>query len=165
MTAADGIAIVSIITSAILGGYSTWLYHKARGDAMGEEMYGQQLDFLKKLRGRFAELDELFLKIKIDGFLEEDFNKAAEHLTKMDVFIEANSFLLPDKIVTYINDSFEAANDYLDLMADKQAALTKDCDAPYYQALYIMEIELRDFVGVDALSEKNKHRIGMYNNK
>lgn len=162
MNAENVIAIISIVTSAILGGYSTWLYHKARGDAMGEEMYSQQLDFLRKLRGQFAELDDLFFEIRIEGFLEEDFNKAENHLRKMDVFIETNSFLLPDKTVTYINDSLEAAGDYLALLDDKEETINKSDDAPYYQALYIMETELRDFVGVDTLSDKNKERIGKY---
>lgn len=68
------ISIVAIIASALVGGYSTWLYHQSRVDANSEHLYKEQVEFLKELRYRFADLmlNKCF-DIKFNNYTEKDF--------------------------------------------------------------------------------------------
>jgi hypothetical protein len=121
------------------------------------------MSFFFKLSNEFAHVYKLFEDI----WIEQTFNDSQDilletHLNNIHTLIDTHDFIIPNQIYSTINQTIESLNDLYKLVIDKDRKIT-DKELNKYSDMHSNLVEdIREFAGVDELSEENKR---LYNKK
>jgi hypothetical protein len=143
--------------------FSLILNIKNRKNAIREHLYKEQMSFFFKLSNEFAHVYKLFEDI----WIEQTFNDSQDilletHLNNIHTLIDTHDFIIPNQIYSTINQTIESLNDLYKLVIDKDRKIT-DKELNKYSDMHSNLVEdIREFAGVDELSEENKR---LYNKK
>ena len=159
METKDWITLGGILLTLSISVYSLVINIRNRKNAIREHLYKEQINFFLKLGKEFTELNnELYSytnNIDLNKTVSERYLKGIDQIDSM---FESHNYIIPNELYLLISKTISLAfkltyyNPYSEL--DKKAKEIFD------EAYSRMEDEIREFIGVDYLSEENRKLIG-----
>lgn len=159
-----GVAVVAMVASYYnskraveISKQSLALNMENRSNALREHLYKEQLSFLLKLRKCFAQI--MFL---IDDAEQEEvdrsiYDKIYTAIEEADNLFDSNDTLVPDNLYSTINEAISQAYLYQRYLREPtEDASYEEMTNAFTDAFYDMEDEMREFIGLDKLSDQNR---------
>lgn len=145
-----GVSIISLIITI-----------KNRRNAIREHLYKEQIDYFKKLSKEFSILTNCFDDVRLEKKLSDENDsiivKQLDEIYSMSFIYD---FITPDEILSSISRVDKAANDLHFQIMKNNGTFSKEDSALFYKSYFDLLEDIREFLGVDKLSDENKMLIG-----
>jgi len=134
---------------------------KNRKNAIREHLYKEQFNCFMQLSKNLAILSALFDDVILEKELTDEMDKKVEgQIKEIEGQIDFYYFIMPDELFPYLHKlEEEIGNLHIHLINPKKPITNNDGDKFYHTYTELLE-QIREFVGVDNLSDENKKLIG-----
>lgn len=162
METKDWITLGGILLTLGVSVYSLSINIKNRKNAIREHLYKEQIDFFVKLCKEFTELNNLIpsLFTKNEEFHKEVLKQFFEKASMIDELFESHNYIIPNDHYLLISKTMSEVYKILSIEFKKDEIFKREIYENYKKVYSILEDEIREFIGVDYLSEENRKLIG-----
>ena len=152
----DVIYIVGLVLTFTISLFSLIINIKNRRNSIREHLYKEQMSLFIKLARGFQLLLDLYYDVSRDKILNDSKDiQLEQQVEEIYLLIDMHDFIVPNEIYSILNDTIKEG-DTLHLKAMK-GPITNEDIASFKNNYFNLVEEIREFLGVDKLSDENKN--------
>ncbi len=155
METKDWLYAIGIISTLAVSLIALVINIRNRRNAIREHLYKEQMKYFHDLFRNLNEINNTFYEVVRLGLNEEIYQGLDALMEKTYDHIEANDFITPDPLFKPINTALKSADDLFSETIKAKGKLTKEEIKPSQSHYFELVEEVREFLGIDKLSEEN----------
>lgn len=163
METKDWIYVIGLILTSTVSAASLAISIKNRRNAMREHLYKEQMAFFFRISKEITAVSKLFDHVLLESAFSSKIDKSLEqHVANIYSISDEYDIIVPDEVFSAISNALEGIEALYLLCIQKDGKLTRDEYKKHWVPVLDLVEEMREFAGVDELSEENRGLLGGY---
>lgn len=153
----ETITVVAVTVSVILSAFSVLISLKNRRNALREKVFEKQFDMYMEFSEKAALIDTLLTNLNTKySNNKETTQHLFNQIQGVDHILTKSEIIIPDDLYKSFNEFMNYCNDRIIQIMEKPEEFLNNEKKEFIKRIFDFEMEIRDYIAIDKLSEENR---------